>query len=95
MSSAHFRGYGMAVRAPGTARIHRAEVVANRGCPGDQMTCPSGLGVLDADVPCAKVSCTWVVGSRQRPLKKTKNKKKKKNSTSKKKASFERAFLLE
>ena len=70
MSSAHFRGYGMAVRAPGTAMIHRAEVVANRGCPGDPMTCPSGLGVLDADVLYAKASCARVVGSRQQPLKK-------------------------
>ena len=65
----------MAVRAPGTARIHRAEVVANRGFPGDQMTCPSGLGVLDADVHLAKVSCAWVVGSRQQPLKKKKKRK--------------------
>ena len=52
----------MAGRAPGTVVIHRSEVVANRGSPGDHVTCPSGLGVLDADVPCAKASCTRVVG---------------------------------
>ena len=63
MSSAHFRGYGMAVRAPGTAMIHRAEVVANRGCSGDPMTRPSGLRVLDDDVPGA---LGWFARAHQR-----------------------------